>query len=189
MTLSPGGGTALYDAVDLVIATYLRRLPGRKAVIMLTDGIDGVFSNGPDGGSFIATAESNTRDAEELDALFYAVQYNTWVDPINNVPKGMKVEELRKLWEERSTAYLQSLTQKTGGRLYRADSVLDLAPAFASIVQELSRQYTLGYYPHNPPRAGERRRIKVRASSTDLLVHARDSYVSRSPESRPVGPK
>jgi VWFA-related protein len=188
LTLWSRGNTRLYDAVDFVIGKYLRHLPGRKAVVLLTDGIDGIVSNGPDGGSYIATDESNLRKAEELDALIYAVQYNTWVDPINRVPAGMKEDELRKFWEERSTQYLKSLTEKTGGRLYRADTVGDLAPAFASVVEELSRQYSLGYYPHRPQQ-GERRLIKVRVNGPDLVVHARDSYVSKSPESRGVGPK
>ena len=189
MITAPGGGTRLYDAVDLIIAKYLRRLPGRKAVVMLTDGIDGILSNGPDGGSFIADSARNLRDAEELDALFYAVHYNTWIEPINTVPPGMKVEDLRKFWEERSTEYLQGLAYKTGGRLYRADSISDLTPAFASVVEELSRQYSLGYYPKRVPREGERRLIKVRANSPDLVVRARDSYISKSPGVKPAGPK
>lgn len=189
MNLTSGGGTRLYDAVEFVIGRYLRRLPGRKAVVMLTDGIDGTMTDGPDGGSFVATADSNVRDAEELDALFYAVQYNTWVEPIDRPRSGMTDTELRKFWEERSTAYLQSLTQKTAGRMYRADNLGDLAPAFASIVAELSRQYSLGYYPKRSPQEGERRRIKVRVTSPDLVVRARDSYVSKSPSAKPAGPR
>lgn len=185
LTLFPGGSTRLYDAVDLVIAKYLRRLPGRKAVLMLTDGIDSTLSNGPAGGSFIADSTRNLRDAEELDALFYAVQYNTWIEPVNTVPKGMKMEDLRKLWEVSSTEYLQALAYKTGGRLYRADSIGELAPAFASVVEELSREYSLGYYPRRVPREGERRLIKVRTNSPDLVVRARDSYLSTSPTPKP----
>jgi VWFA-related protein len=189
MTLWPSGITRLYDAVDLVMAKYLQRLPGRKALVMLTDGIDGIVSNGPDGGSYITSDASNLRKAEELDALIYAVQYNTWVDPINRVPAGMKEDELRKFWEERSTEYLKSLTEKTGGRLYRADTVGDLAPAFHSVVEELSRQYSLGYYPKRLPQQGARRLISVSVNSPNLVVRARDSYLSKSPESRAVGPK
>jgi VWFA-related protein len=185
MTLWPSGSTRLYDAVDFVITKYLHRLPGRKALVMLTDGIDGTLSDGPDGGSFITSDASNLRKAEELDALIYAVQYNTWVDPIKRVPEGIKADELRKVWEEHSTEYLKSLTEKTGGQLYRADTVGDLAPAFASVVEELSRQYSLGYYPKRLPQPGERRLIKVSVNSPDLVVRARDSYVSKSPEASP----
>jgi len=65
--ISPHGGTRLYDAVDFAASRYLRRLPGRKAVVLLTDGVD--F------GSFITTAADSLHEVEEYDALFYTVQY------------------------------------------------------------------------------------------------------------------
>jgi VWFA-related protein len=64
-----GGGTKLYDAVDLVINQRLNRVEGRKAVVLFTDGVDTASKH--------ATYESNMRDAEELDALIYPVQYDT----------------------------------------------------------------------------------------------------------------
>jgi VWFA-related protein len=64
-----GGGTKLYDAVDLVINQRLNRVSGRKAVVLFTDGVDTTSKH--------ATYESNIRDAEELDALIYPVQYDT----------------------------------------------------------------------------------------------------------------
>jgi hypothetical protein len=65
----------------------------------------------------------------------------------------------------------------------------DLSPAFASIVKELSSQYSLGYYPRRPPQSGERRWIKVRVSRSNLVIHARDSYVFKSPGARQAEPK
>ena len=69
---SPGNGTRLYDAVDLVINQYLSRIDGRKAVVLFTDGVDTSSKH--------ASYESNVRDAEELDALIYPVEYDTYVD-------------------------------------------------------------------------------------------------------------
>ena len=65
-----GQGTKLYDAVDLTINQYLSRVSGRKAVVLFTDGLDTT--------SRYATYETNIRDAEELDALIYPVQYDTY---------------------------------------------------------------------------------------------------------------
>lgn len=65
----PGGGTRLYDAVDQVINQHLSRVSGRKAVVLFTDGVDTTSKR--------ASFESNLRDAEELDALIYPVQYDT----------------------------------------------------------------------------------------------------------------
>ena len=162
----PQGGTRLYDAVDFAASHYLRRLPGRKAVVLLTDGVDL--------GSFKATAEGSLHDAEEYDALFFTVQYKTFQDhPMTAERAEQEVE--------RATSYLRRLAEKAGGRHYRAEDMSDLSPAFASIVKELSNQYSLGYYPTRPPQPGERRQIKVRVKEPDLLVHTRDSYVSKSP--------
>lgn len=65
-----GGGTRLYDAVDLVINQHLGRVSGRKAVVLFTDGVDTTSKH--------ASYVSNLRDAEELDALVYPVQYDTY---------------------------------------------------------------------------------------------------------------
>lgn len=67
-----GDGTRLYDAVDLVINQRLNRIDGRKAVVLFTDGVDTTSRH--------ASYASNIRDAEELDALVYPVQYDTFMD-------------------------------------------------------------------------------------------------------------
>lgn len=64
-----GDGTKLYEAVDLVINRSLRDVDGRKAIVLFTDGVDTTSRH--------ASYESNLRDAEELDALIYPVQYDT----------------------------------------------------------------------------------------------------------------
>src|SRR6266850_7231982 len=68
----PGDGTRLYDAVDQVINESLNRDEGRKAIVLLTDGVDTTSKR--------ATYESTVRDAEELDALIYPVEYDTLSD-------------------------------------------------------------------------------------------------------------
>ena len=68
----PGDGTKLYDAVDLVMNQRLNSVAGRKAIVLFTDGVDTTSRH--------ASYSSNVRDAEELDALIYPVQYDTYVD-------------------------------------------------------------------------------------------------------------
>lgn len=88
---------------------------------------------------------------------------------------------------DRADAYLQEMAGRTGGRLYRADSLRDLTQSFAYIAEELRRQYSLGYYPKTTARAaGERRQISVRVSRPDLVVRARDSYIYNSPNGGPA---
>jgi Ca-activated chloride channel family protein len=66
----PGDGTKLYDAVDLVMNQRLNNVDGRKAIVLFTDGVDTTSRH--------ASYASNVRDAEELDALIYPVQYDTY---------------------------------------------------------------------------------------------------------------
>jgi VWFA-related protein len=69
---APGDGTKLYEAVDLVMNQRLNSVEGRKAVVLFTDGVDTTSRH--------ASYASNVRDAEELDALIYPVQYDTYID-------------------------------------------------------------------------------------------------------------
>ncbi|HXT62161.1 MAG TPA: VWA domain-containing protein [Pyrinomonadaceae bacterium] len=69
---SAGSGTRLYDAVDLVINQYFNRIEGRKALVLFTDGVDTTSNR--------ADYDSTLRDAEELDALIYPVEYDTYSD-------------------------------------------------------------------------------------------------------------
>lgn len=68
----PGSGTRLYDAVDEVINQHLNHIQGRKAIVLFTDGVDTTSRQG--------TYETTVRDAEELDALIYPVEYDTFAD-------------------------------------------------------------------------------------------------------------
>lgn len=67
-----GDGTRLYDAVDFVIKQRLNSISGRKAIVLFTDGVDTTSRH--------ATYQSTVREAEELDALIYPVQFDTYED-------------------------------------------------------------------------------------------------------------
>jgi VWFA-related protein len=198
-----GNGTKLYEAVDLVINQRLNRGSGRKAVVLFTDGVD-TTSRG-------ASYASNVRDAEEVDALIYPVQYDTYSD-VNSggstwpgtrrVPtspadiliqilggmgrgrggRGGGIGSSRSDYEE-ANRYLRDLAERTGARQFQADSTSNLAYAFGNIAEELRRQYSLGFYPKRPPQPGQRRQIRVRVNQANLAVRARDSYIFNAPGS------
>src|SRR5258708_33007183 len=77
---------------------------------------------------------------------------------------------------ESAGQYLHDLARVSGARLYNAEQQ-NLDVAFRSVAEELRRQYSLGYYPKNTPRPGERRTVKVRVKRPELVVRTRDSYV------------
>jgi VWFA-related protein len=64
-----GDGTSLYEAVDFAINQELKRIQGRKAVVLFTDGVDTTSRR--------ANYQSTLADVEEVDALFYPVRYDT----------------------------------------------------------------------------------------------------------------
>jgi VWFA-related protein len=208
-----GGNTKLYDAVDFVINQRLNNVSGRKAVVLFTDGVDTASKH--------ATYQSNVRDAEELDALIFPVQYDTYNDVGGGTGGGISWPSSRRTSRSstgilidilggimgggggggygrggrgggggpggtgrdeymRADAYLNDLAYKTGAHVFRADTTSDLSHSFAQIAEELRRQYSLGYYPKAQAQAGQRKQIKVRVMRPDLVVRARDSYITGS---------
>ena len=172
-----GGGTALYDAIASVISGKQGRTSERKAIVILTDGIDT--------SSVDATSDSSLASAAEHYALIYPIQYNSLKEieakrlndsrfpPVTyTTPSG---ESIAKAYE-RGTQYLQRLGRTSGGRFHFADNVKNLRRAFALIAQELRQQYSLSYYPKNQTTTKGKRRIKVEVSAPDAVVHARESY-------------
>ena len=181
-----GFSTRLYDAIDLVITRRLNKVPGRKAIVLFTDGVDT--------SSYQASIKSTLRTVDELDVLIYPVQYDT-IDFINatldekalkelndrdrNLPRPTPVQRSSKPEYKLADQYLQQLADKTGARLYQANDRTQLAAAFSKIAGELRCQYSLGYYPSDAVQSSERRDIKVRVNQPDSAVRARGSYVRR----------
>jgi VWFA-related protein len=195
-----GTSTRLYDAVDLTIQERLNKIKGRKAIVLFTDGVDTSSQE--------ATYQSTLREVEELDALIYPIQYDTtdymramqgagngsvtvttrrsgpfgtttttqtYTVPANT---GTPIPGTTKADYDRADQYLHALADKTGGRLYQANSTAQLAEAFSRIAEELRRQYSLGYYPKTEGAEGnERRQIRVKVRQPNLAVKARDSYL------------
>lgn len=168
-----GGGTALYDAIDTTISAELKRIPGRKAIVLLTDGIDTA--------SVRTNYDSTLRSATEQYALIYPIQYETPGDArqkderfgtVYTTPSG---ESLTKAYE-RGTRYLQRIAQISGGSFHSSDSLKHLETSFAQIAEELRQQYTLSYYPKNQSSKDGKRRLKIVVDIPDATVHARDSY-------------
>ena len=202
-----GSSTRLYDAVNLVIAERLDKVQGRKAIVLFTDGVDT--------SSYMSTYQSTMREAEELDALIYPIQYDTtdymramggggsvtvttsrsnWPFPGNsssqttqNVPgSGVPISGATQADYDRADQYLQGMAEKTGGRLYRANDATQLAQAFTSIAEELRRQYSLGYYPQTgADGTDEHRLIKVTVKRPNVAVRARNSYMRSLPPPKP----
>ena len=157
----------------MIVNQRLSRVRGRKAIVLFTDGVD-TSSTG-------ATYQSTVHLAEELDALVYSIQYNTYDDATNIARRGASVQVLTALGERldvayaRANRYLRLLADKTGGRFFYADNVKNLTEGFARIALELRQQYSIGYYPKSDGIKIERK-IKVRVNVSNVVVSARRGY-------------
>ena len=185
-----GGGTRLYDAVEMALKQKLTLISGRKAVVLFTDGVDTTSRR--------ASYSSTIRDAVESDGAVYSVAYNTANSlPINagglpgrrggiilNLPfpgsggrgGGPGVGGPNPGDYRRADEYLHEIARESGGRYFRGDTLVGLSSAFAQVADELRRQYSIGYYPP-AGQSGQRRTIKVRVNQPELVVKARESYV------------
>jgi VWFA-related protein len=168
-------GTILYDAVEFALKR-MAQIPGRKAIVLMTDGVDQ--------SSLSASFKSTLDEIAEQDIMVYTVQYNT-LPQLPQRLSAIKSEKARRKVQERlmkgyalSEPYLRALSDKTGGRFYKADDLRDVGPAFESITAELGVQYSLGYYAHEKSNESGERGIKVRVRFPNLVVRARDSYTT-----------
>jgi len=163
--IKPGGGTRLYDAFDLALNRELAGIKGRRAIVLLTDGVDNASRH--------SNYQTNLNDIAKSDVQVYAVQFSTFASVSKQTgrvrrppPEG---SGFSRLDYQRADAYLHQISDLTGTSVYPAADVSRLDAAIASIVDELHNEYSLGYYP-KPGKTGEVRRVEVRVNQTWLVV-------------------
>jgi Ca-activated chloride channel family protein len=189
-------GTSLYEALEAVMKSQLKRIEGRKAIILFTDGVDTTSRR--------TSAVKNLNDAMELDSLIYPVRYDTYWDvqrmktdtglprppprprtipaqsditlPFPFPTRGRQTVEGTTLEDYKvAREYLDELAFRTGGRVYQADNLHKLTEGFANIAGELREFYSLGIYPDDAE-PGTLRNVRVRVDKPSLVVRARDTF-------------
>ena len=149
--LKAGGGTSLYDAVYLVAEQKMLNEPGRKTVVILSDGADLTSKH---------TFEEMLRMAYQAEITVYAISTTRFGADIDH---------------EGDNA-LRQLTEVTGGTAFFPYSTDRLASAFQEVDQELRSQYNLTYVPTNKDRDGTFREIKVKVNRDDVRLRHRKGY-------------
>ena len=147
------GYTALYDA----IVVYLSRVadtPGRKVLVLFTDGDDTTSQATPDDVFRMLRASSVT---------VYPVAFTS------HLPAGT-TETVR------SRAFLAGLAQATGGRVFEPHASKELAAIYRSILDELGCQYVIGYKSDNTARDGKFRKIALEVRRAGVKLRYRPGY-------------
>jgi VWFA-related protein len=160
-TINQPRGTVLFDAVYLAATDMLRSEVGRKAVVLITDGVDE--------GSRVKLTEA-IEAAQKSDLIVYSILY---VDPSFYRGQGIMFSP--------GDADLRRMSEDTGGRMFRVDRRTTLESVFQEIQDEMRSQYSIGYVaPDTAP--GTYRRVEVRTKQKGLKVQARKGYYSAKPE-------
>jgi VWFA-related protein len=166
-----GQGTSLYDSVRFSFRKFLNNIEGRKAIVLFTDGVDTT--------SIKAGYDDSLREAEEADAPIFPIYYDTFKDSELLTQRGMISDRGTTPAEYAlGRQYLADLAAGTGGRVFSVEAGGGgLTRTFESIALELRRQYSIGYYPKDVGRSGQRKQIRVRVARPNLVIRARDSYI------------
>jgi Ca-activated chloride channel family protein len=151
--LSSKGMTTLNDAIVRAAKDLSLRPEKRRAILVLTDGMDTKSS---------ATTEKALNAAIAANATIYTVDM---MDPL-----AAAVERMR------AAGALKLFATKSGGRYVSSPGGQALDEAFTQILDELSNQYTLGYRPTNRARDGRWRTIQLKLSRPELNSRTRDGY-------------
>ncbi len=151
--LSPGGGTALFDAVYVAcrdkLGTSRGPEPVRKAIILISDGEDNQ--------SRVYLSEA-VKECERAETIIYAISTN-WTPSRG---EGDRV--------------LQELTDQTGGETFFPPSVEEMATSFKDIEEELRSQYALVYTPADFTANGAYRTIYLYSYDRHYTVRAKKGY-------------
>jgi VWFA-related protein len=154
-----GIGTVLYDAVYFASDKILQKLEGRKAIILISDGVNY--------GNTIADDQA-IEAAHRSNTIIYSIRYFD-----SSVYGG--VGGIFNQQGADGKATLKALSKETGGLLFEPNGILELNDAYHKIQEELRNQYNLGY---DPPKGGGSgfREIKLRTKKGKFKVLTRAGY-------------
>jgi len=149
---SPMPGTLLYDSVLVTARDKLASLPGRKVMVIISDGLDeGSVNHSQD--AIAAVQSANT--------IVYGICYQSGFSGCD---------------------FLKDLATPTGGRMFQTGKKTPLATIFKTIEDELRSQYALGYVPVDRTHDGAFRKLQVKVLRHGLRVQARKGYYARRDE-------
>jgi len=181
-----GGGTTLYDAVYLASNDLMKKQKGRKAVIILSDGVDR--------GSKVSMEEA-VDAAQHADTQIYSILFADEEAYDNHGgfshggwghgggmggPGGQWPGGGRSSQEPHTDGkkVLERLSSATGGEMFKVSKKETVDDIYAKIAEELRNQYSLGYVPDRAEPGAGFHKIVLTTTDKDLHVQAREGYYS-----------
>jgi VWFA-related protein len=182
--LEPGMFTRFHDALILASREHFGQTKSRRAIIVLTDGIDSGRSDttlrlaletllkGQVTVYVISNTEiSRAAKKAELDEAMSGGSSSVYFNRlrIDDLKRGLQVLD-------GSEANLAELTAATGGRLYKPHSFDALDSTYAEVADELRHKYALYYTPSDKKRDGRFRRVEVETKNPGYKATTRIGY-------------
>jgi VWFA-related protein len=165
-TMQNQAGTILYDAVYLAANEKLKREVGRKAIVLITDGVDT--------GSKISRDKA-IESAQKSDAIIYSIYY------VDRAAYGGGFGTI-SFGGGGGEGELRRMSSETGGQVFKVDRNHSLDDIFREIQDEMRSQYAISYQPPNPKRDGSYHKIDIKLSNKDYKPQARKGYYAIEPE-------
>lgn len=160
----PGSQTAMYDAVWQFTDEKLRNVPGRRVIVLITDG-DDTFSR--------AELKDAIDIAQRTETTIFGI--STKAGFLGTVP-GVEAGTVK----DKGDKFLTQLCEQTGGEVFFTGDMLELERAFKRISNELQSQYLITYRPANQNYDGRERKVEVRFTDKDkngkYKIRTKSSY-------------
>lgn len=151
--LKAKGMTVLNDAVYKATQELARRPEKRKAIVVLSDGVDTQSR---------ISADKTLKAALLSNVTIYTIDMSA-------IDTGGR-ERMQ------SQGALKNFAEKSGGVFVPTAGGAAMREAFKNIVEELGTQYTLGYQPSNTKKDGKWRAIEIRVTRPNLTIRTRKGY-------------
>ena len=180
--IEPGMFTRLNDALVLAAREQFGNTQSRRAIILLTDGVDS--------GRGASTAEQALEAVLNAQASVYVVsngeisrvekqsQLNALLNSDSVTFNQMRIDDLREGLRalDESEVKLTRLADATGGRIYKPASFARLNDAYREVAEELRHQYAIYYTPSNKTHDGSFRHVRVVTRNPQYRTSTRIGY-------------
>ena len=179
----PYGGSRVYDGMAMALRSLQAIKGGRKAIVVLSDGMENSSNIKFDGLQKLFAKENAVlypitivnKDRQKAILESYIHQHKGELENpyVKNARLSLSVlEEVYKIQIER----LNQLSSQTGGKIFLVNDLSDLSGEYSNVAHELRNTFSLAYYSSNKASQGGMRKIRVEVSNPKLQVRTRSSY-------------
>ena len=183
------GDTSLYKAIDFALERLAKERTRRKAIVVLTDGVD-TDSRNDDRKLLSGKSEDEMANAirPESSEPFNKMLNKADLQGVTIYPLALPTGDPKRLADptplqialyQASRQRLQIIADRTGGTLNSINRLEEMGKLYALVAADLRTLYTLEYAPTNEKRDGRWRAIKVEVPDTDLIARSRQGYFAR----------